>query len=185
MKFTCDFNVVGLTVIGRFSDRNATKPDFPKLQIWTRKAHEDSPGIKLYYQVDSRETMLKEKKHTACQLEPKINETVVENVSQDDTPSRETFRCILRFQMNKQLSVNSGDILGLQLPATKNSNVFEIHFKDSMPLKKMIYFEWNSSTTNNPYNINISSNSTSLLAHQQPLIKLMLPCKDKSGMFVQ
>ena len=184
MKFTCNFNVTGLTVIGSLrrppGSPNVTAVEFPNLQIWRQTANKVCPRVLYQNIIEDRRKIVTNTSacsHTTCQW---MSATNAMAIGGSDASRPDLLNCTLKFQ---QLSVNSGDILGLQLPVTNNSTVFEIHFKNSMPLTKIIYFERNS-TTNDIYNINIPCNIKSLQDHRQPLIKLLSPQKERSGIYI-
>ena len=99
MNFTCTASVVGLIVSG--TDLN--KDPHSQIQIW-RKSSSQSSGS--YYQVESVSIH-----DDTC--------VAMQEVASD------TYWCILRD--NFRVSVYPGDILGLELPATNDDEIFFIN----------------------------------------------------------
>ena len=102
MRFTCPGIIVGWTVAGR--RRGGTQ--YPKLQVW----REGSSQRDLYNK-QGREIQV-DAEGTAC-------ETITQTCGQ-------IFQCRLR-EAN-QVSVQSGDILGVELPPMTSSSGFELFF---------------------------------------------------------
>ena len=110
MRFTCNGTIVGFTVAGALSDAG---PDDPRIQVW----REDKEQCGSYQKLDS--------------------EIVVRGMSCSTTPTRlqsvnqtRIFHCALRSQF--QVSVQYGDILGIQLPPISNSD-FDLYFTNGGP----------------------------------------------------
>ena len=186
IKFTCNFNVVGLTVIGRPQQNiNIGQFNFPELQIWRQTVNKDDSRVIYHNVINNRRKIMMNRHSNACEPENSTQIAIGANVSLVGSGASNhkivLVRCTLRFKM--QLSVNSGDILGLQLP-TKNSAAFEIYFSNSAMLStKIIYFEQNSSASDLT---DLSSIDTMTLPLQpRPLITLqsVQETKSESGIY--
>ena len=134
MNFTCTASVVGFIVSGR----DLSDGPHSRVQIW-RKSSSQSSGS--YYQVGSVSIH-----GGACVAIQRI----VDN----------TYLCIL--QNNFQVSVQPGDILGLELPATDSDDIL---FTNQGPVN---YIFRHSNQLDS--NTNLSLNGSSATAQQLPQI---------------
>ena len=137
MNFTCTASVVGFIVSGR----NLSDGLHSRVQIW-RKSSSQSSGR--YYQVPLGNVTIDDRSCVAMQA-------IVDDSS---------YLCIL--QDNFQVSVQPGDILGLELPATDND---EILFTNRGPTN---YIFRHSNQLDS--NTNLSLNESSATAQQLPQI---------------
>ena len=103
MNFTCNVSIIGFTVAGRSLNRGPHS----KVQIWRRNSSQNSD---MYYQAGNGISVHVSYSGTSS----------VCTIAQRFTGN--TFWCIL--QENLKVSVQSGDILGLELPRTNNDEIF-------------------------------------------------------------
>lgn len=103
MKFTCSGTIVGWTVAGR---QRGGGTQYPKLQVW----REDS-SRRDYYNKQGRDIQV-DAQGSACEL---ITQTC-----------GQVFQCRLR--STNRVTVQSGDILGVELPPKDNSSGFDLYF---------------------------------------------------------
>ena len=145
MNFTCDATIIGVTVAGR----NLNGNPHSQIQIWRRNSSQNS-DIEFYHQVERSVSIQVPKKVSGgvCMAAQRI--------------VGDTFWCILKD--NLQVPVQSGDIFGLELPSTSNS---EILFTRGGPVNHV--FEGRPGTT-----VNLSNNASFSKAQQLPQIMLNL-----------
>jgi hypothetical protein len=137
MNFTCTASVVGFIVSGR----NLGNGPHARVQIWRKSI---SPSSGSYYQVGSVSIH-----DDAC--------VAMQEVVDD------THWCIL--QDTIRVSVQSGDILGLELPATDSDEIF---FTNRGPIN---YIFRNSNQLDSITNLSLNGSST---AQQLPQIVVNL-----------
>ncbi len=102
MNFTCPGMIVGWTVAGRRGEG----AQYPKLQVWRQNSSQRS-----YYDKQGRAIQI-DAGGTAC-------ETLTKTCGQ-------IFQCRLREA--KRVSVQRGDILGVELPLMTSSSGFDLFF---------------------------------------------------------
>ena len=110
MRFTCNGTIVGFTVAGALSDAG---PDDPRIQVW----REDKEQCGSYQKLDSEIVVQRISCSTFTRLQS-VNQARI-------------FRCTLHSEF--QVSVQYGDILGIELPPISNSD-FDLYFTDGEPM---------------------------------------------------
>lgn len=106
MRFTCNGTIVGFTIAGILSNAS---PDNPKIQAW----REDKEQCGSYQKLDS---------------EIVVHESSCSNVTSQ--MKARIFHCVLNSEL--QVSVQYGDILGIEVPSISNS-YFDLYFTDGGP----------------------------------------------------
>ena len=139
MNFTCNASIVGFSVTGQ----NFYRQPYSKIQIWRNQTS-------TYYQVGSGISM------NFDNSGPCVASRVYKG---------RLLWCILRDTL--QISVQSEDILGIELPATAND--VEIFFTRGGPVNYVFEHQISSSS-----NVNLSSQGTSSKVKQLPQIVLNL-----------
>lgn len=112
MNFTCNATLAGFTFSG-INRRNGGQD--PVIQIWRESCSHPQTGATVYNKTG-----------------PAIAVNISADVCEDGLPkiATQTYWCILK--KNFQISVQPGDILGLELPHT-NDDDFDIFFADRGP----------------------------------------------------
>ena len=105
MNFTCHGTIVGWTVTG---EKVQGKTQYPELQVWRADL---SQGSDYYYKPGADISVNPEGPVSPCEI---VTQTC-----------RQIFQCRLR--ADSQVSVQPGDILGVELPQTPNSS-FHLYF---------------------------------------------------------
>ena len=148
MNFSCNGTIVNVTVVGRrLEPRSMNHRRYPRLQIWREDINEEG----VYHKITTREIV----------LNPRQTQFVkCKQLVRDDIPG--AVICYITLSMNRYVSINSGDIVGLQLP-TNMSTTFEILYRNSM-LTNFVYF----GSITDRRQLNFSNVSEKL----QPLIRL-------------
>ena len=107
MRFTCNGTIVGFTVAGALNDAG---PDDPRIQVW----REDKEQCGSYQKLDS---------------EIAVHESSCSSITSQ--MEARIFYCALHSEF--QVSVQYGDILGIELPPISNSD-FDLYFTDGGPI---------------------------------------------------
>ena len=110
MRFTCNGTIVGFTVAGALNDAG---PDDPRIQVW----REDKEQCGSYQKLDSEIVVQRMSCSNITTRLQSINQTRI-------------FHCALYSELH--LSVQYGDILGIELPPISNSD-FELYFTNGGP----------------------------------------------------
>ena len=109
MRFTCSGTIVAYTVTGR--NRNGAQD--PKVQVWRENKAQCGYYRKLVSEIV-------------------VNATACSNLTQlESEMPAQIFHCALK--QATQVSVQFGDILGLELPPTTDDD-FELYFTDGGPV---------------------------------------------------
>ena len=137
MNFTCNATIVGFIVAGR----NLNNGPHSQVQIWRKNSSQNST---VYYKVESFSVDTAGSGSTVCMAE----RVIVGN----------TRWCILRD--NFQVSVQPGDVFGLELPRTNNDEIF---FTSGGPVNYIFGRQLNS-------DVNLSHNGSYSNAQQLPQI---------------
>ena len=145
MNFSCNGTIVNVTAIGRWLEGWSTdRSRYPRLQIW----REDISKEGVYYKISNGEILLRPPRGNCTRL------------ARDDVPG--AVICNGTLPMNRYVSINSGDIVGLTLP-NNMSTTFEVLYSNST-LTNFVYFGSNTDRRT----LNLSNVSEKL----QPLISL-------------
>ena len=145
MNFSCNGTIVNVTVIGRWLEPRSMDPNrYPRLQIWREGISEEG----VYHKITNREIVLNPRRRNCTRL---LGDDVSGAVICNGT-----------LPMNRYVSINSGDIVGLQLP-TNMSTTFEVLYRNST-LTNFVYF----GSITDRRTLNLSNVSEKL----QPLISL-------------